>query len=120
MDMKIDEEYNSVVVHLRGKLFGGSFADELNKALHKILDEGKKNVVLDLNGVTVLNSTGFGILVSSYTTVQNAGGSLKLARISNKIEGLLSITKLNQIFEQYSTVEEAVESYKEKKTEPSN
>ena len=112
MDMKIEEKYNSVVIHLRGKLFGGPFAEELNSTLHKMLDEGKKNVVLDLDGVTVLNSSGFGILVGSYTTIKNGGGDLKLARISNKIEGLLTITKLNQIFEQYPSVEDALVSYK--------
>jgi len=111
MDMKIEEKYNSVVVHLRGKLFGGSFGEEISKTLHKLLGEGKKNIVLDLDGVTVLNSSGFGILVASYTTVKNGGGDLKLARISTKIEGVLSITKLNQIFEQYQTVEEALESF---------
>ena len=112
MDMKIEEKYNSVVIHLSGKLFGGPFGEKLNKALHKLIDEGKKNIVLDLHKVTILNSSGFGILVSSYTTVKNAGGALKLARISNKIEGLLSITKLNQIFEQYATIEEALTSFK--------
>jgi anti-sigma B factor antagonist len=112
MDMKVEEKYNSVVVHLRGKLFGGPFGIELSETLHKLLDEGKKNVVLDLDGVTVLNSSGFGILVASYTTVKNNGGGLKLARISTKIDGLLSITKLNQIFEHYPTVEEALESFK--------
>ena len=112
MDMKVEEKYNSVVVHLRGKLFGGSFGVELSNTLHKLLDEDKKNIVLDLDGVTVLNSSGFGILVASYTTIKNGGGDLKLARISTKIEGVLSITKLNQIFEQYPTVEEALESFK--------
>jgi len=73
MDIKIEEKYNSVVVHLRGKLFGGPFAEELNNALHKLLDEDKTNIVLDLDGVTVLNSSGFGILVASYTTVKNGG-----------------------------------------------
>lgn len=112
MNMKIEEKYNSVVIHLSGKLFGGPFGEELSKALHKLIDEGKKNIVFDLDKVTILNSSGFGILVSSYTTVKNAGGNLKLARISNKIEGLLSITKLNQIFELYATVEEALSSFK--------
>lgn len=112
MDMKIGEKYNSVIIHLSGKLFGGVFGEELNKALHKLIDEGKKNIVFDLDKVTILNSSGFGILVSSYTTVKNGGGNLKLARISNKIEGLLSITKLNQIFEQFPTVEEALTSFK--------
>lgn len=111
MDMKIEEKYNSIIVHLKGKLYGGPFAEELNKALHKLIDEGKKNFIFDLDGVSVLNSSGFGILVSSYTTIKNSGGDLKLARISNKIEGLLSITKLNQIFQQFSTIEEAEKSF---------
>ena len=80
--------------------------------MHKLLDEGKKNIVLDLDGVTVLNSSGFGILVASYTTIKNGGGNLKLARISNKIEGLLLMTKLNQILEQYPTTEDALKSFK--------
>jgi len=112
MDMKIEERLNSVIIHLRGKLFGGSFTEELNSTLHKLIDESNKNIILDLDGVTVLNSSGFGILVASYTTVKNDGGELKLARISDKIENLLSITKLNRIFEKYPTVEEAVTSFK--------
>jgi len=112
MDIKIEEKDNFIVVHLRGKLFGGPFAEELSKTLHKLLDEGKKNIVLDLDGVTVLNSSGFGILVACYTTVKKGGGNLKFAKISSKIEGLLSMTKLNQIFEQYPTVEEALLSFK--------
>jgi len=111
MDMKIEEKNNSVVVHLRGKLFGGPFAEVLSKALHKLLAEGKKNIVLDLDGVTVLNSSGFGILVASYTTVKNGGGELKLARISSSIDGLLTMTKLNRILQHYPTVEDAVKSF---------
>ncbi len=111
MEMKVEEKYNSVVVHLRGKLLGGPFAAELNSALHKMLDEGKKNVVLDLDGVTILNSSGFGILVGSYTTVKNSGGELKLARISSHINGLLSVTKLNQIFKDYPSIEDALKSF---------
>jgi anti-sigma B factor antagonist len=111
MDMKIEEKNNSVVVHLCGKLFGGPFAEVLSKALHKLLAEGKKNIVLDLDGVTVLNSSGFGILVASYTTVKNGGGELKLAKISSNINGLLSMTKLNRIFEQYLSIEDAIKSF---------
>ena len=111
MDMKIEGKYNSVVVHLRGKLLGGPFAEVLNSTLHKMLDEGKKNVVLDLDGVTVLNSSGFGILVGSYTTIKNGGGELKLARISSSINGLLSMTKLNRILQHYPSIEDALKSF---------
>jgi anti-sigma B factor antagonist len=61
--------------------------------------------------VTILNSSGFGIIVGSYTTIRNGGGELKLARISSSINELLSITKLNRILQQYSSVEEAIESF---------
>jgi anti-sigma B factor antagonist len=111
MDMKVEDRHNSVVIHLRGKLLGGPFAEELNSSLHKLIGEGKKNVVLDLDGVTILNSSGFGILISSYTTVKNGGGDLRLAKISPSINGLLSMTKLNQIFKQYPSVEDALKSF---------
>jgi len=90
MDMKMEERHNSVVIRLRGKLIGGPFAEELNSSLRKIIKDGKKNIILDLDGVTALNSSGFGILISSYTTVKNEGGDLRLAKISSNINGLLS------------------------------
>ena len=111
MDMKIEEQYGIIIIHLRGKLFGGEFTEELNSALHKLLDEGKRNFVLDLYGVTILNSSGFGIIVGTYTTIRNGGGQLKLARIPSSVADLLSITKLNKIFQQYTSIEDAVKSF---------
>ena len=112
MDLKIEEKSNITIIHLRGKLFGGEFTNELNSTLHKLIDEGKKNYVLNLDGVTILNSSGFGTIVGTYTTIRNGGGQLKLTGLSPSISNLLSITKLNRIFQQYSTIEEAVISFK--------
>jgi len=47
----------------------------------------------------------------AFSTVKDAGGQLKLAGVTDKIDGLLSITKLNSVFEQYSTIEEASKSF---------
>ncbi|MCG6959786.1 MAG: STAS domain-containing protein [Ignavibacteriaceae bacterium] len=111
MDIKINEQYQSVIISLDGKLMGGPFGEEMNKTLHNLLDEGKKRVVVDLSKVGFVNSSGLGILISGLTTMRNGGGDLKLAGISSKIDGLLSITKLNQIFEQHPSVEEALKSF---------
>ena len=111
MDIKINEQYNAVVLNLDGKLMGGPFGEEMNKTLHKLIDEGKKRVVIDLSKVGFVNSSGLGILISGLTTMRNGGGDLKLAGITSKIGGLLSITKLNQIFEQYSDAESALKSF---------
>ncbi|MEJ2195899.1 MAG: STAS domain-containing protein [Ignavibacteriaceae bacterium] len=111
MNVKIDEKYNAVVLELKGKLMGGPFMQEMNETLHKFIDEGKKNVVIDLGGVSFVSSSGIGILISAYTTMKNNGGNLKIANISDKVKGLLSITKLDSIFEHYSEVDEALKSF---------
>lgn len=111
MDIKINERYNAVVLNLDGKLMGGPFGEEMSNTLHKLLDEGKKRVVIDLSKVGFVNSSGLGILISGLTTMRNGGGDLKLAGITSKIEGLLSITKLNQIFERHDSVESALKSF---------
>ncbi len=113
MKYKITEKYKAVIFSLKGKLLGGPEATDFNEAVRKYLNEGKKNIVIDLSGVTYVNSTGMGMLIRNYTTVANAGGKLKLASINERMRGLLSITKLNQIFEIYDTVDEAVKSFGE-------
>ncbi|HKB86375.1 MAG TPA: STAS domain-containing protein [Ignavibacteriaceae bacterium] len=109
--MNIKEQYGTVIIELKGKLVGGTLAGRMNRTLDNLLEQGKKNVVVDLSGITILNSSGMGILISGYRKMRDNGGLLKLANITNKIEGLLSITKLNQIFEIYSSADEAAESF---------
>lgn len=111
MSMKVKESYNALVIELKGKLVGGPLSSEFSQALYTNLDKGMKNVVVDLGGLSFVNSSGLGILISGLTSMRKNGGDLKLANINNKIQGLLSITKLNQIFEQYDTAEEAIKSY---------
>ena len=109
--MNIKEQYGTVIIELKGKLVGGSLSDRMNRTLDNLLAQGKKNIVVDLSGITILNSSGMGILISGYSKVNNNGGVLKLANITNKIQGLLSITKLNSVFEIYNSTDEAVKSF---------
>ncbi len=111
MSMKVKESYNAVVIEMKGKLIGGPLSSEFSNALYSHMDKGEKNVVVDLGNVTYVNSSGLGILISGLTSMKKNGGDLKLANINSKVEGLLSITKLNQIFEQFDSVDEAVKSY---------
>jgi len=66
---------------------------------------------VDLKETGFVNSSGLGMLISGYTTVKNGGGDLKLANLTEKIESLLVITKLNTVFANYDTVEEAINSF---------
>ncbi|MFC2135066.1 STAS domain-containing protein [Bacteroidota bacterium] len=112
MKIKTNEKYGAVIVELKGNVMGGPDTQEFSDLLHKLLDDGKKNVVIDLAEVKFMNSSGLGMLISGFTTMKNGGGVFKLANATEKINSLLVITKLITIFENYNSVDEAVESFK--------
>lgn len=109
--MNIKEQNSTVIMELKGKLAGGSLSDRIDQTLGNLLAQGKKNFVIDLGSITSMNSSGMGILISSFSKVTDNGGTLKFANVTDKIRGVLSNTKLNEIFEVYSTTEEAVKSF---------
>lgn len=111
MKTKVVEKYNAIVLELKGNVMGGPEAAEFNELVHKLLDEGKKNIVVDLSDVKFMNSSGIGMLITAYTTMKNGGGQLKLANATDKINSLLVITKLITIFDHYESVDAAVKSF---------
>ncbi len=112
MKVKTIEKYGAVVIELKGNVMGGPEAQEFSDTLHKLINDDKKNVIVDLAETKFMNSSGLGMLISGYTTMKNGGGSMKLANATEKIESLLVITKLITVFEHYTSVEEAVNSFK--------
>ena len=110
MKIKVNERYEAVVVEIKGNVMGGDDTKEFNETLHKLIDEGKKNVVVDLAEVKFMNSSGLGMLIGGLTTMKKVNGFYKLANVTDKIESLLIITKLITIFEHYDSVDAAVES----------
>ncbi|MCA1801360.1 MAG: STAS domain-containing protein [Rhodothermaceae bacterium] len=113
MSFKVSERYNSVVLEFKGNVMGGPDAVSLNEQLHELIDQNKKNIVVDLGKVKFMNSSGLGMLIGALTTMRNAGGDLRIANATDKIESLLIITKLITVFQHFKSVEEAVESFKE-------
>ncbi len=109
MKIKVHEKYSAVVIELKGNVMGGPDTQEFSDLVHKLLDEGKKNIVVDLSGVKFMNSSGLGMLISGYTTIKNGGGKFAIAGATEKINSLLVITKLITIFDSFKTVDEAVE-----------
>lgn len=111
MSFKINERYNCVVIEFSGNVMGGPDAVSLNENLHKLIEQDKKNVVVDLGSVKFMNSSGLGMLIGALTTMRNAGGDLRIAAATDKIESLLIITKLITVFQNFKTLDEAVKSY---------
>jgi anti-sigma B factor antagonist len=66
-----------------------------------------------LAGLTYLDSAGLGVLISSFATVQKAGGCLKLLDLTNTVKDLLILTKLYTVFEHYENEAAALASFVE-------
>ena len=111
MKIKVNEKYGAVVIELKGNVMGGDDTKEFNELLHKLIDEGKKNIIIDLASVKFMNSSGLGMMIGGLTTVKKSDGRMILANVTDKIESLLMITKLITIFETSESVEKAVQLF---------
>lgn len=111
MKIKTSEKYEAVVIELKGNVMGGDDTKNFNELLHKLIEEDKKRIIVDLSGVKFMNSSGLGMLIGGLTTVKKANGQLKLANVTEKIESLLIITKLITIFESFDSIDEAAKTF---------
>ncbi len=99
------------VLDLEGKITIGEGSVALRTAIRRLLGEGKNKLLLNLAGVSYIDSSGIGELVSSFTTVKKEGGSLKLLNLTQKIQDLLAITKLLTVFDTFDDEELALSSF---------
>lgn len=100
------------VLDMSGKITIGEGSVSLRTAIRRLLEEGKKRILLNLAGVSYIDSSGIGELVSSYTAINKEGGQLKLLNLTQKIKDLLTITKLLTVFDVYDSEAEALNSFK--------
>jgi anti-sigma B factor antagonist len=100
------------VLDMDGKITIGEGSVALRSAVRRLLEEGKKKILLNLARVGYIDSSGIGELVSSYTAINKDGGQLKLLNLTQKLQDLLTITKLLTVFDVYDTEPEALNSFK--------
>jgi anti-sigma B factor antagonist len=100
------------ILTLKGKLMGYPETDQLHDEMKSFLGQKINKIIIDLNGVSWMNSMGVGSLMRCFTTIRNANGDLRLARMSEKARSVFVITQLISIFKIYETVEEAIDSFK--------
>jgi anti-sigma B factor antagonist len=99
------------ILELSGKLMGGPDAEAFDATLKALLHEGMRNFLVSLERVHWVNSTGLGILISGYSTVQKNGGELKLLKVSSRIQNIFMVSKLFTVFESFEDEGEAVRSF---------
>ncbi len=108
------KEDSIMVLEIQGRVVGDASLElrrSINGWLAEIPEDEIPNVILDLDKVSMMDSSGLGVLVSSYTSVQKRDGRLVLAGLGRGLQNLIAITKLTRVFDIYETVEEAVKSF---------
>ena len=111
MKIQVDNKDGVTILAPKGKITIGVGDVALRQAVHEALEAGARNILIDLGGVSTMDSSGVGELVSAYTTVTNRDGKLKLANLPSKVADILQITQLITVFEVYESVGEAVASF---------
>lgn len=99
-----------IVVDCAGRLVFGDESAELRETVRKLIP-AHKQIVLNMKGVTYIDSGGLGTLISLYSSVRAAGGEMKLASLSARTLELLHVTKLLTVFDIRDTEADAVLSF---------
>lgn len=100
------------ILDCSGKITLGEGTMAVRNTVRDLLKGGGKKIVLNLAEVNYIDSSGIGELVSTYTTVTNSGGQLKLLSLTKKIHELLQITKLLTVFQVFNDEQSALASFK--------
>jgi anti-sigma B factor antagonist len=110
--MKIDVRTigDAKILDCSGKITLGEGTMSIRNTVRDLLDSGSKKIILNFAEITYIDSAGIGELVSTYTTVVNNGGRLKLLNLTTKVHQLLAITKLLTVFDSFDNEEAALES----------
>ncbi len=86
-------------------------AEQFKLILAKDIEEGNKNIIVDLNNCEFIDSTFLGALVVSLKKTTALGGDLKLVGFQPAVHSMFELTRLHRVFEAFRTREEAIESF---------
>lgn len=100
------------ILDLTGEIRMGEGSTSLRNSIRGLVSGGNKKLLLNLAGVSYIDSSGIGELIANYTTASRDGGQVKLLNLTDKVQDLLVITKLLTVFDVYETETEALGSFK--------
>lgn len=99
------------ILDLKGRIRIGGTTVSLHKSIRCLIQEGKKSILLNLAGVTFIDSSGLGELVASHVSLQAKGGEIKLLQPTESLRELMSVTKLLEVFDVCENESEALAGF---------
>lgn len=111
LEIRQHEKEGITILDLKGRLVVGEPCTVLRESVTREAAAKNFNLVLNLKDVDFIDSTGLGTMVICFTTLQKAGGSLKLVHLNRRNIELLLLTKLSTVFQIFGDEQEAVNSF---------
>jgi len=99
------------VEELEGRIVLGEESNALREKVKSLLASGQKKIVINMDNVTYIDSSGLGTLVAAHTSARSQGASLKLSNLGSKFQEILQVTKLVTVFEVLPTEAAAIASF---------
>ncbi|MBZ5587200.1 MAG: STAS domain-containing protein [Acidobacteriia bacterium] len=112
MKIKVRDTGGVRIMDLEGKITIGSGDVELRKQVEDAIGAGRLHLLLNLGGVSHIDSSGIGEMVGCFTTLARKGGKMKLLNLTQKINDILQVTQLITVFDVFDNETEAVASFK--------
>jgi len=103
------------IVDIGGRIELGEESAKVRDLIRELLRKGHKQILLNFGNVQYIDSSGLGMLVSSFATVRKQDGELKLLNLTNKVSDVLQITKLYTVFDILDDEAAAVKSFGQSK-----
>ncbi|HEX9640539.1 MAG TPA: STAS domain-containing protein [Candidatus Krumholzibacteria bacterium] len=113
MKIKHRQEGEITVLELSGKIMGGDDFDLFKSTVDKLVEEGQIDVLLNMSKVKWINSTGLGLIVSSYSTIVKNGGRMKVCEVSDRIDNIFQVTQLELLFETFDEEAAGLKSFED-------
>jgi anti-anti-sigma factor len=108
MQIQVNQIDDITIMVVDGMLTIGS-EQAFSKSLKEQIENGSRKVILDMTRVKYIDSLGIGQIAGGYTSLNDSGGSLVLARTNEKVKELLRLTGLQNHIKVYPTVEDAIQ-----------
>jgi len=112
MDITTRDIGDIVVFDIKGEVVRSEIHKAtIHEAVKSQLEQGRRNILLNLENVAIIDSWGVGEMLASYTSIQNLGGKIRLASISRKLEIVFKVTLLDRVFEIFDNEAAALGSF---------
>jgi anti-sigma B factor antagonist len=99
------------IIEIKGSLIGDELTDNFRELVADFIEQGNRSLIINLEKLNYMNSSGIGAIISAYTSYKKNGGEVKLVGVSQNIQNILAVTRLVELFDVHDKLNDAIQSY---------